>query len=211
MNIENEKLTDTVDAMSSPVEQPTVEANMIVKTIRDWVLVIAAALVIALLVRMFVLQQFYISGPSMESTLYQDNRVLVNKLSYRLHGIGRGDVVVFDRVTSNGQQIQHDDLIKRVIGLSGDVIEIKDCVVLVNDQPISEPYLNSYDLAQESLEDRCRVPVMAAQTVPEDKIFVMGDNRPQSFDSRMFGPISEDLVVGRAFVVIWPISAFTLL
>ncbi|MEO5973740.1 MAG: signal peptidase I [Ilumatobacteraceae bacterium] len=197
--------------MSSQTEPPPVEANLIVKTIRDWVFVISAALIIALLVRMFVLQQFYISGPSMERTLLQDNRVLVNKLSYRLHGIGRGDVVVFDRVTTNGQQIQHDDLIKRVIGLAGDVVEIKDCVVLVNYRAISEPYLNPNDLAQDSLEDRCRVPVLAAQTVPQNKIFVMGDNRPQSFDSRMFGPISEDLVVGRAFVVIWPISAITLL
>ncbi len=200
-----------MDTVSSQTEQPRVKASVIVKSIRDWVLVIFAALIIALLVRMFVLQQFYISGPSMESTLFQDNRVLVNKLSYRLHGIGRGDIVVFDRATSNGQQIQHDDLIKRVIGLSGDVVEIKDCVVSVNSHPIEEPYLSPNDLAQTSLEDRCRVPILAAQTVPENKIFVMGDNRPQSFDSRMFGPISEDLVVGRAFIVIWPLSAITLL
>lgn len=197
--------------MSDQTDSPHVKTNTAVKTIRDWVIVIAVALVIALLVRMFVLQQFYISGPSMESTLYQDNRVLVNKLSYRLHGIGRGDVVVFDRVTSNGQQVQHDDLIKRVIGLSGDVVEIKNCVVLVNNQIINEPYLNPKDLAQASLEDRCRIPTLAAQTVPSKKIFVMGDNRPQSFDSRMFGPINEDLVVGRAFVVLWPLSAIKLL
>ncbi len=198
---------DTVDAMSEQAEPHFVKSNTTARTIRDWVTVIVVALVIALLVRMFVLQQFYISGPSMQSTLQQDNRVLVNKLSYRLHGIGRGDVVVFDRVTSNGQTVQHDDLIKRVIGLSGDVVEIKDCVVLVNHEIIDEPYLNPDDLAQTSLEDRCRVPTLAAQTVPAHKIFVMGDNRPQSFDSRMFGPISEDLVVGRAFVVLWPLSA----
>ena len=197
--------------MSDQTESPRVEVNTAVKTVRDWILVIAVALIIAFLVRMFVLQQFYISGPSMESTLLQDNRVLVNKLSYRLHGIGRGDVVVFDRVTSNGQEVQHDDLIKRVIGLSGDVVEIRDCIVYVNNQALREPYLNSYDLAQTSLEDRCRVPVLAAQTVPDSQIFVMGDNRPQSFDSRMFGPISENLVVGRAFVVLWPISVIKLL
>lgn len=197
--------------MSDQTESPRVEVNTAVKTIRDWFFVIAVALIIAFLVRMFVLQQFYISGPSMESTLLQDNRVLVNKLSYRLHGIGRGDVVVFDRVTSNGQQVQHDDLIKRVIGLSGDTVEIRDCIVYVNNQALQEPYLNPNDLAQTSLDDRCRVPVLAAQTVPDSKIFVMGDNRPQSFDSRMFGPISEDLVVGRAFVVLWPISAIKLL
>ncbi|MHB1129020.1 MAG: signal peptidase I [Ilumatobacteraceae bacterium] len=197
--------------MSDPAELTQPKTNDIVKTVRDWVVVIAVALVIAILVRMFVLQQFYISGPSMESTLFQDNRVLVSKFSYRLYDIGRGDIVVFDRVTNNGQQVQHDDLIKRVIGLSGDVVEIKNCIVYVNNYMLIEPYLNSYDLAQESLEDRCRVPNLNAQRVPANQIFVMGDNRPQSFDSRMFGPISEDLVVGRAFIVLWPISAFKLL
>jgi signal peptidase I len=118
---------------------------------------------------------------------------------------------VFDRVTNNGEEVQHDDLIKRVIGLSGDVIEIKDCVVYVNNQILSEPYLNSYDLAQTSLEARCQIPTLAAQRVPASHIFVMGDNRPQSYDSRMFGAISEDLIVGRAFVVLWPLSAFKLL
>lgn len=197
--------------MSDQTESTPIESAGALKAIREWALVIAIALVIALFVRIFVLQQFYISGPSMESTLFQDNRVLVNKLSYRLHGIGRGDVVVFDRITDNGQEVQHDDLIKRVIGLAGDVVEIKDCVVYVNNRLLIESYLNSYDLAQESLEDRCRVPILAAQRVPNNEIFVMGDNRPQSYDSRMFGPISEDLVVGRAFVVLWPLSAFQLL
>lgn len=197
--------------MSDQTESTPIELGGALKAIREWALVIAVALVIALFVRIFVLQQFYISGPSMESTLFQDNRVLVNKLSYRLHGIGRGDVVVFDRITDNGQEVQHDDLIKRVIGLAGDVVEIKGCVVYVNNRVLIEPYLNSYDLAQESLEDRCRVPILAAQRVPTNEIFVMGDNRPQSYDSRMFGPISEDLVVGRAFVLIWPLSAFQLL
>lgn len=197
--------------MSDQTESTPIELGGALKAIREWALVIAVALVIALFVRIFVLQQFYISGPSMESTLFQDNRVLVNKLSYRLHGIGRGDVVVFDRITDNGQEVQHDDLIKRVIGLAGDVVEIKGCVVYVNNRVLIEPYLNPYDLAQESLEDRCRVPILAAQRVPTNEIFVMGDNRPQSYDSRMFGPISEDLVVGRAFVLIWPLSAFQLL
>jgi signal peptidase I len=104
------------------------------KAVRDWVIVLVVALVVALGIRTYVLQQFYISGPSMETTLYQPNRVLVNKLSYRLHDVNRGDVVVFDRVTSNGESIQHDDLIKRVIGLPGEKISISKCVVYVNKQ-----------------------------------------------------------------------------
>ena len=178
------------------------------KAIREWVTVVGVALIIAFLVRGFALQQFYISGPSMESTMFQDNRVLVNKISYRLHDIHRGDVVVFDRVTTDGVAVQHDDLIKRVIGLAGDKISISKCVVSVNGKAIDEPYLNDYDLAQTNLDDRCRIPEMAVTTVDSGHLFVMGDNRPQSFDSRMFGTIDEKLVVGRAFVIIWPIGSF---
>jgi signal peptidase I len=177
------------------------------KAIREWVTVVGVALVIAFLVRGFALQQFYISGPSMESTMFQDNRVLVNKLSYRLHDIHRGDVVVFDRVTTDGVAVQHDDLIKRVIGLAGDTISISNCVVSVNGKTIDEPYLNDYDLAQSNLDERCRVPELPVTTVESGHLFVMGDNRPQSFDSRMFGTIDKSLVIGRAFVIIWPLGS----
>lgn len=177
------------------------------KAVREWFTVIVVALLIAFVVRGFVLQQFYISGPSMESTMFQNNRVLVNKLSYRLHEINRGDVVVFDRVTTDGVEVQHDDLIKRVIGLSGDTVSISQCEVFVNGKKVFEPYLNDYDLALSNLDDRCRVPEMESITVEEGHLFVMGDNRPQSFDSRMFGTIDEKLVVGRAFVIIWPLNS----
>jgi signal peptidase I len=175
------------------------------KVIREWVVVVGVALGIALLVRGFLLQQFYISGPSMESTMFQDNRVLVNKLSYRLHDIGRGDVVVFDRITTDGEVVQHDDLIKRVIGLPGETIEIRECVVFIDGEELPEPYLNEYDVQQINLDDRCRVPELEPTVVSKDHIFVMGDNRPQSFDSRMFGEIETELVVGRAFSLIWPL------
>jgi signal peptidase I len=142
----------------------------------------------------------------METTLLGNNRVLVNKLSYRLHSIRRGDVVVFDRVTTSDGSVAHDDLIKRVIALARDTIEIKDCKVFVNNALVDEPYLNKEDVAQVSPADRCRVSDLAKQTIPEDKIFVMGDNRPESFDSRSFGPISKSLVVGRAFAIVWPLN-----
>ena len=176
------------------------------RALRDWVVVIIVALGAALFVRVYVLQQFYISGPSMESTLYQNNRVLVNKLSYRLHDVHRGDVVVFDRVTTSDGTVAHDDLIKRVIAVGKDTIEIKKCVVFVNNKAISEPYLDKDVLAMTDPNDRCRVANMPILTVPSHQLFVMGDNRPESFDSRSFGAISEDLVVGRAFAIVWPIS-----
>ncbi len=202
--------------MSSSVEpdethQDDVPHQAIGKFLRDWLVVIFIALSAALLVRMYVLQQYYISGPSMESTLFENDRVLVNKLSYRLHDIRQGDVIVFDRVTSNGASVAHDDLIKRVIGLSGDKVEIKSCVVYVNGAALKEPYLDKGNLSQVILEDRCRQPNMASVAVTAGQIFVMGDNRPESFDSRSFGTISESLVVGRAFIVVWPFDSWKLL
>jgi signal peptidase I len=188
-----------------PLSLPSASSGL--QLVREWVTVLVVALVIAITVRSLILQQFYISGPSMEATMFQDNRVLVNKLSYRLHDIHRGDVVVFDRVTVDGQVVQHDDLIKRVIALGGETISIKDCKVFIDGELLPEPYLNDYDLAQTVVEDRCRVPMMDEMIIPDNQLFVMGDNRPQSFDSRMFGPIEQNLVVGRAFVIIWPLSA----
>lgn len=177
------------------------------RMLRDWVIVIALALGAAMLVRVYVLQQFYISGPSMEMTLLENDRVLVNKLSYRLHDIHRGDIVVFDRVTINGQQVEHTDLIKRVIGVEDDTVEIQKCKVLVNGSVIDEPYIDKDVLALPTPEDVCRIPDMKKITVPKKQIFVMGDNRPQSFDSRNFGSVPVKLVVGRAFAVVWPFGS----
>ncbi|MFM8857058.1 MAG: signal peptidase I [Actinomycetota bacterium] len=183
----------------------------VVKSIREWLIVILVALGAALLVRMFVLQQYYISGPSMESTLFQDNRVLVNKLSYRLHDIHRGDVVVFERITMDGETVAHDDLIKRVVALSGDTVEIKSCELFVNGEVVVETYLPTEDLSQTDLNARCGQPDVEKSTVPAERIYVLGDNRPESFDSRRFGPIEKKFVIGRAFVVVWPFKMWKLL
>jgi signal peptidase I len=143
--------------------------------------------------------------------LFGNNRVLVNKLSYRLHKIHRGDVVVFDRVTTSDGTVSHDDLIKRVIALPGDTIEIKNCIVIINTKPQVEAYLDKDVLDFTDPVNRCRVANMPAQTIPKKKIFVMGDNRPESFDSRSFGPISESLIVGKAFAIVWPFNRISTL
>jgi signal peptidase I len=194
--------------MSSEVPQPS---SGVFKALREWLIVILVALGAALLVRMFVLQQYYISGPSMESTLFQDNRVLVNKLSYRLHGIHRGDVVVFERITMDGATVAHDDLIKRVVALAGDTVEIRKCELFVNGQVVVEDYLPADDLAQSDPNSRCGQPDIEKTTIPSNKIYVLGDNRPESFDSRRFGPIEKKYVVGKAFIVVWPIKMWRIL
>ena len=180
------------------------------RQIREWVTVIVVAVVIATLLRSFVVQQYYIAGPSMETTLWGNDRVLVNKLAYRVGDPQRGDVIVFDRITTNGDTVQHDDLIKRVIGLSGETVEIRDCQVLINGTPIVEPWLA--EVAPEvSPESNCGTANLDPVQVGENQVFLIGDNRPMSFDSRMFGPIDRDLIRGKAMLVIWPFDSITLL
>ena len=177
------------------------------RQIREWLGVLVSAVVIALVLRTLVVQQFYIAGPSMETTLSGDDRVLVNKLSYRFGTPSRGDVIVFDRITSNGDMVQHDDLIKRVIGLPGETLEIVDCVVFIDGVKIDEPWLSA-DLLDESVDSdvRCGTSNVGATALGDNEVFLIGDNRTMSFDSRMFGAVDIDLIVGRAVVVIWPPS-----
>ncbi len=176
------------------------------RAVWEWVFVVVIAIGAAMLIRLFLFQQYYIDGPSMQTTLMPQDRVLVNKMSYKLHDIHRGDVIVFDRVTN---QVQHDDLIKRVLGLPGETLEIRSCIVYIDGVQVDEPYLNPEQTSQIEPSARCGSHTdMAPIEVPEDMVFVMGDNRVQSFDSRDFGPIDTDKVRGRAFVVIWPASAW---
>lgn len=183
--------------------------SRLARTIGEWVVVVVIAIAAALIIRLFLFQQYYIDGPSMESTLQPQDRVLVNKLSYRLHDVNRGDVVVFDRVTSPDR---HDDLIKRVIALPGETIEIRACTVYVDGVRLEEPYLDDESLAQVDPVARCGSHTDAnATVVPPEMVYVMGDNRQQSFDSRDFGPIEIDKIRGRAFLVMWPLSAWAFL
>lgn len=176
------------------------------RAVWEWVFVVVIAIGAAMLIRLFLFQQYYIDGPSMQTTLMPQDRVLVNKMSYKLHDIHRGDVIVFDRVTN---ETQHDDLIKRVMGLAGETLEIRSCIVYVDGVLVYEPYLNPEQTSQIEPSARCGSHTdMAPTVVPEHTVFVMGDNRVQSFDSRDFGPIDTDKVRGRAFVVIWPASAW---
>lgn len=191
------------------LDPPTKKPSLFLKQIIEWIAVIAIALIVAVLVRLFLLQQFYISGPSMETTMFSDDRVLVSKLAYEIGEIDRGDIVVFDRATMNGNQIEHDDLIKRVIGLGGETIEIRDCVVYIDGAKLEESYLPSRDLELTNLSDRCGVVNMDATKIESDEVFLIGDNRPQSFDSRMFGAIKKDLIIGQAFVIIWPPNSWS--
>ena len=173
------------------------------RALREWLIVIVGALLVALLIRTFLFQAYEIPSPSMTDTLRIGDRVLVNKLSYKFHGVHRGDVVVFKRPPGEPDP-NIKDLIKRVIGLPGETLVFKDCRVYVSGRALVEPYTDGQctDPPQTNIDPDRDGKI----TVPQGMLFVMGDNRGGSFDSRYFGPIEKNSVVGRAFVIMWPIG-----
>ncbi len=164
----------------------------------DWMVVIVVALLVAFVVRTFVIAHFVVEGESMFSTLDTGDRVFVNKLSYRLHDPNRGDVVVLHQISGASER----DLIKRVIGLPGETVEVRNCAVLIDGRVLNEPYLDPEVVTPTN----CGGDYISDGPVPDDHVFVMGDNRGGSQDSRVIGPIDDDDLVGRAFVVFWPQS-----
>ena len=174
---------DGLDA-DEPAEATT-NHRKVGRAVREWILVIGGALVVALLIRTFLFQAYEIPSPSMVDTLNVGDRVLVNKLSYKLHDVHRGDVVVFKRPPGEPDP-QIKDLIKRVIGLPGETLVFRDCRVFVDGKALVEPYVEDQctDAPQETVDPDGDGSV----TVPDEMLFVMGDNRGGSFDSRYFGP-----------------------
>ncbi len=160
------------------------------------ILLVAFALVFGF-VRPFVLEAFYIPSESMVPALEVGDRVFVNKFIYRMNEPERGDIVVF-RSAEGG----NEDLIKRVVGVPGDNVEVRDGVLFLNGERREEPYLNK------------RVPdsgFYGPTTVPPGHVFMMGDNRANSRDSRFFGPVPYENIEGEAFVTFWPPSRLGLL
>ena len=195
-------LTGPPDLLAPDEAVPVTRARRRQRTRRrntiEWVLVIVGAILVAVVVRTFFLQAFRIPSASMYPTLKVNDRVVVNKLSYKLHDIHRGDVVVFDRPANlPAAPGDPDDLIKRVIGLPGESVVAKNGSVYIDNRKLSEPYLPK-SVSTLNFDK----PI----TVPAGDVFVMGDNREDSTDSRKFGPIAQDEIVGRAFMRIWPLS-----
>lgn len=154
-----------------------------------WVVSIAIAIAIAIFVRTFVFEPIRVDGESMSPTLHSHQSLGVEKVS-RYFGLPeRGEIVIVHYPKSD------DAFVKRVIGLPGDTVEIRDSMVYINGQPLSEDYTGKEPYNN-----------MAAVTVPDDSIFVMGDNRANSQDSRYVGSIKKDAIIGRALFIIWPLN-----
>jgi len=196
-----------------PKHAPTKHRNPVTQFLGELPGLIIMAFVLALLIKTFLVQAFFIPSGSMEPTLVPGDRVLVLKVPYYFGDPDRGDIIVFEDPDPSGvperglvsgffhwmfeglgvQRPDSEDFIKRVIGTPGDTVSAKDGQVYVNGEAIDEPYLT------QPTDD------FAKDTVPEGKLFVMGDNRGNSLDSRFsLGFVPIDKVIGKAEVIIWP-------
>lgn len=197
---EADRLAGDDPAPPEPRPEKSTVRNMV-----EWIVVVGGAVLVAVVIRAFVLQTFWIPSPSMATTLVKNDRVVVNKLSYRLHDVHRGDVVVFRR-PPNEPESEIKDLIKRVIGLGGERVSIRDGRVHIDGEVLEEPYTRGLETLDNGCSQGELQDLYTAEglLVPEGHVFVLGDNRVNSGDGRCFGPIDEDLIVGRAFFKIWP-------
>jgi signal peptidase I len=160
-------------------------------TVIEIVVIVAAAFVIAMLVQAFLFKPFTVHQVSMQNTLIEGDRILINRVVYHFRDPKPGDVIVFHSPVA-----EKEDLVKRVVAVAGDTVAVHDGALYVNGVRKEEPYLKEQDFRGE-LQDTA---------IPAGHVFVMGDNRNNSGDSRMFGPIPIDSIIGKAFVIYWPIS-----
>jgi signal peptidase I len=185
--------------------QPESVGRRAARSAIEWALIIGVAILVAFIVKTFLIQAFFIPSASMEPELNIGDRVLVNKLSYKLHDVHRADIVVFERPACD-----HDptikDLIKRVVALPGETVEGRNGGVYVNGKRLRETYL----------PPGVTTDTFGPVHVPASNLWVMGDNRSNSKDSRILCNgtttfIPQDRLVGRAFVRVWPITHLSLL
>ncbi len=155
----------------------------------DWTRSILIAVILAFLIRMFLFEVFVVEGKSMYPTLVETERLMVNKIVYYFNEPRLGDVIVFEHEPGR-------DFIKRIIGVEGDKVEIKNGQVYINDQPLEEPYLN-HDIFMHDY---------GPELIPPGYLFVLGDHRQNSMDSRdpRVGFVSQEYLKGRAFLIFWP-------
>jgi signal peptidase I len=202
--------------------ETTERKRRINRTVIEWGALLLAAVVLALGIKTFLFQAFYIPSGSMIPTLEIGDRVLVNKLSYDLHDVNRGDIVVFEADPNPGwRDTGNEDLVKRVIALPGETVDAcgdesaSPTQVCIDGRELKESYLpegtttdmHQIELGEGKAKYGCAAtsPVNGCTVLP-GHVFVMGDNREQSSDARVHGAIKESSIVGRVFVRIWPLD-----
>jgi signal peptidase I len=205
----------SVDAVASGTKRG------INRTVVEWIVLVVAAILIALVIKQFLFQAFYIPSRSMVPTLEVGDRVLVNKLSYDLHDVHRGDIIVFESGPNHAwKDAGVDDLVKRVIALPGETVtQCEENRLCIDGRLLKEGYLPkgvTTDLYHGPTDANgnptAAITGCAANsplggcTVPAGQYFVLGDNRSESSDARDHGPIRGSSIVGRVFVRIWPLN-----
>ncbi|WP_099157245.1 signal peptidase I [Virgibacillus ndiopensis] len=169
---------------------------------RKLISVVLFAVVLAIVFRTVLFASYVVDGKSMEPTLYDGNLLMVNKVIYDLKNVDHFDVIVF-------HANKREDYVKRVIGLPGDEIKYKDDKLYINGEYVKEEFLDPFKKASKAsplTDDFTLKGVTGSAKVPEGKLFVMGDNRENSLDSRSFGFISVDQLVGKVDIKYWPIT-----
>lgn len=182
------------------------------RSIGRWALVAVVAITLAVVARAFVVQLYVVPSASMSPTIERGDRIVVDKLRYRLHDVERGDVVVFERPADAVDVFadeRTDELVKRVVALPGETVVIRDDHVEVDGERLDEPWLAPGTVTR--IWDRPKHHPHSCTpddpcVVPDGDVWVMGDNRSDSQDSRYFGPVPEDHLRGRAIAVFWPWS-----
>lgn len=164
----------------------------------EWVAVLAVAIVVAIGARAYAFQTFFIPSGSMEPTLLKGDRIVVDKLSVDLGSVHRGDIIVFRAPPAVARDCGDSvaDLVKRVVGLPGDHLSSRGNTILVNGRPLDERWTHLEPL----------IPPIDPTVVPKNDYFVVGDNHPNSCDSRTWGFVPGGNVIGKVFVRVWPPS-----
>lgn len=152
--------------------------------------VVLISLAIILPIRLFLVQPFYVEGASMEPTFYQNEYLIIDEISYRFNDKQRGEVIILKNPKNTKVYF-----IKRVIGLPGEIVSIKDGKVFIGEEILEEPYVENFSADTHE-------PI----ALGDDEYFVMGDNRANSLDSRIIGPINKDLIIGRVWFRGWPLD-----
>ncbi|MFA6315074.1 MAG: signal peptidase I [Candidatus Paceibacterota bacterium] len=186
----------------NPEPAGEVKKNGLWQTLREWLFVIVSAIIISIPIRYFIAEPFIVNGASMDPTFATGQFLIVDRLSYRFEEPKRGDVIVFQYPNNPSTYY-----IKRIIGLPGESLHIKDGHVTIASSTLheeinlDEPYISSSHLSKDYLD----------VTLTDTEYFVMGDNRTQSYDSRVWGPLDRDLIVGRPIVRLFPITSLSIL
>jgi signal peptidase I len=168
----------------------------------EWIKAVGIGLIIFVFIRTFFISNYVVEGESMMPTLEDGNKLIVNKIGYQIGDLDRFDVIVF-------HANEEEDYVKRIIGLPGDEIQYEDDQLFINGKKIDEPYLEKYrnqTLTRRLTEDFTLIEKTGVETVPDGKLFVLGDNRLGSYDSRQFGFISVEQVVGKVNLRYWPLD-----